>query len=128
MRHLNVECRFLKKLFFSQKWSFLIKCLGRTSHESISKVIFFLSVFIRHIKQAQTFNSWTSAFEEISKMLKNFEARPSALKIMKSLEQKLFLISVRIFCDYSSSQFLRISISLHPMYTRDFRISETLRH
>jgi hypothetical protein len=30
--HLSVEFLFLKKLFFSQKSSFLIKCLGRNSH------------------------------------------------------------------------------------------------
>jgi hypothetical protein len=38
--HLNVECPLLKKLFFSQKWSFLIKCPGQNSHQSINKVIF----------------------------------------------------------------------------------------
>jgi hypothetical protein len=57
-------------------------------------------------KQAQTFNFWTSTFEKISKILKNFdffglfsalfstfetEARPSALKILKSRRTKVVL-------------------------------------
>jgi hypothetical protein len=40
--HLSVECLFLKKLFFSQKSPFLIKCPGHNFGKSKSKVIFFL--------------------------------------------------------------------------------------
>jgi hypothetical protein len=57
--HLNVECLFL---FFSQKLSILIKCPGENSQQSISKVIFFSSSFIRRDKEAQIFNFWTSTF------------------------------------------------------------------
>jgi hypothetical protein len=79
--HLNVECPFLKKLFFSQKWSYLIKCPGQTSHESISKVIFFLSGFIRLVRQAQIFNFWTSTFEKITKTLKKFRLFWTCVKL-----------------------------------------------
>jgi hypothetical protein len=43
---LNIECQFLKKLCFSQKWSFLIKCPGQTSHQSIIKNNFSYKVLL----------------------------------------------------------------------------------
>jgi hypothetical protein len=97
----------------------LIKCPGQTSHLSISKVIFLLSGFIRRVKQAQTFNFWTSTFEKISKILKLREffrySRPRRghpnSKIWKVVEQKFFLMSVRNFCDYSSLKFLSLKFS-----------------
>jgi hypothetical protein len=90
----------VKKLFFSQKWSYLNKCLGLNSHQSISKTIFFSSRFIRSDKQVQLSNFWTSTFEKISKMLIflsflaifaifEAEARPSALKIFESCRIKV---------------------------------------
>jgi hypothetical protein len=85
----------------------------------------FLSGLIRRVKQAQTFNFWTTTFEKIFKTLKNFTFlaffrpfRPGRghqhSKFCKVVEQKLFPISFRIFKVHSSSQILRISISLHP--------------
>jgi hypothetical protein len=99
--HLALFIRIAGILFFSQKWSFLIKCLGQNSHQSIFKIIFIPSSFIRRDKQAQIFNFWTSTFEKISKILKLFEffghfsdlrgrdARPSALKILVSSRIKV---------------------------------------
>jgi hypothetical protein len=83
-----------EEAFFSQNWSFLIKCPGQTFHQNLSKIIFFLSSFIGRVKQAQTINFWTSIFEKIVKIMKNFdffglfptfeaEARPSAVKILQ---------------------------------------------
>jgi hypothetical protein len=98
------------------------KIFRRKSLVELTKVIIFLSIIIRRVEQAQKFNFWTSIFEKISKILENFgffglfqPFRPfSTSKLCKVVEQKLFLTSVRIFQDHSSSKLLRISISLHP--------------
>jgi hypothetical protein len=93
--HLSVECQFLKNFIWSKVVIF--DQVSWSNFQSISKVIFFLSGFKRRVKQAQTFNFWTSTFEKISKILKNFdffstfesETRPSALKILESRSTKV---------------------------------------
>jgi hypothetical protein len=93
---------FLKKLFFSQKWSFLLKCLGQNSHQSISKVIFSHQILL----DATTKHKYSTFRLQLSKKnLQNtdffflsflaifsiFEAgaRPSALKILESCSIKV---------------------------------------
>jgi hypothetical protein len=99
----------------------LIKCPCQTSQKSISKVKFFLSGFVRRVKQAQTNYFWTSTFKEISRILKNFEFFGLFFGLWgrgapfgKVVEQKLFLMSFRNFLDYSVLDFckFRFSISL----------------
>jgi hypothetical protein len=52
---------------------FLAKFPGQTSHQSISKVIFFSSGTRKRVKQAQVFNLWNSIFGKISSFNENFE-------------------------------------------------------
>ena len=87
------------------------------------KVMFFLSSIIKSVQQAKSFEFWTWTFEKISKKTVKFwvfcpffqTLRPRRgnqhSKFWKVVEQKLFLISVRNFLDYSSSQILRLKIS-----------------
>jgi hypothetical protein len=113
--HLHVECQFFF-IFDQVSWS-------KFPSKYIQNYVF-LSGFIRRVKQAQTFNFWSSTFEKISKILKNLKCFGLfydialfflALKILQSCRKKGCFYEVSAFFkDYSSSLFLRISISLHP--------------
>jgi hypothetical protein len=46
--HLSVECLFLKKLFFSQKSSFSIKCQGKIPNKVCSKLFFLVENYETH--------------------------------------------------------------------------------
>jgi hypothetical protein len=115
-----------EETFFSQKWSFWIKCPGQTFCLSISKVIFFL-FRLYETRQTSTniqlldFNFWKNLqntekfrlFWPCFRPLRPRRGHPHS-KFWKVVEQKLFLVNVRNFLVCSSFCFLHISISLHP--------------
>jgi hypothetical protein len=81
------------EFIFSQKWSVLFDQVSWSNFPpKYIQNYFFLLGFVKRVKQAQTFNCWTSTLEKFSKILIFFflfsifqaEVQPSAHKILQS--------------------------------------------